>query len=110
MQHKKRDIQPAPTQDSEALRHSIPKIPDSPTTRHAVALKPTPPDDLWQQIDVALAVVAPSRPPNSFTRAEFQERKGLTESTAKRYLRTLCKAGKVKAVGVYNNRYYVLVK
>jgi len=93
MQHKKRDIQPPAPQDGEAV-------------------KPEPPDDLWNQIEAALVVAerTKNKPSGSFTAAELADHKGLTRSQAARRIAKLLVSGKVKKCGVSNGTYYVLVK
>jgi len=75
------------------------------------APKPQPPADLWEQIDAALADVAPSKPPGSFSALEFQQRMGIaSRDTAYRKLRKLMDAGKVRRMGAGSQQYYELVK
>jgi len=66
--------------------------------------------DLWAQLDEALSQVAPTRPPDSFTRLEFQQRLSIGEDKATKLLLKLQRAGKVRKEGGGANCYYVMVK
>jgi Fic family protein len=61
------------------------------------AVKPTPPDDLWDKLDALQEHFA--RPIGTFTLNEYQQRFGLKPSTAGRRLKELLKLGKVERVG-----------
>jgi hypothetical protein len=74
-------------------------------------MKPEPPEDLWEQLDAAVNALENKRPINSFTRAEFQERRGgISASAATRLLGILQKSGKIRKEGMGNSFYYVLVE
>jgi predicted HTH transcriptional regulator len=64
--------------------------------------------DLWQQLDAALGTE--ERPVNSFTRDEFQKRRNVSDSHARRLLKRLVDRGKIKMLGSGSHTYYVLVK
>ena len=58
-------------------------------------MKPTPPKDLWEKMDAALAEIRPEPGPNWFTMVQFQERYGLKRFCARSRLNDLDKAGKL---------------
>ena len=62
--------------------------------------KPQPPEGLWESFDVARVRAVASRPPDSFTTAEYEVKYGLPHSTAKEQLRKLCKVGVLKRVEI----------
>jgi len=70
--------------------------------------KPQPPADLWQQLDEALG--SEERPSDSFTRDEFQKHRNISDSHARRLLKKLTNAGKIKMQGSGSHTYYVMVK
>ena len=64
-----------------------------------MADRPTPPADLWENLDAArIEAVANQRPPDSFSTLEYETKYGLPHSTAKEQLRKLCAAGVLKRV------------
>ena len=68
-------------------------------------------DDLWDQLDAALAEVSPiARPEGSFTRKEFQTRRNLSDSYSSKLLSRLVDEGKLTRHGNGCNTYYVLVR
>lgn len=78
-------------------------------------VKPEPPADMWSRLDaeVKAHVQARHHPPNNgFTRAEFQQRYHVgSESSARRHLAKLMRAGKVKKVGYVGvTVYYVMAE
>lgn len=77
---------------------------------NATALKPQPPDDLWDQLDAAIAEVAPARPKESFTTKELAAREHINIKSAERLIRRLLDAGRLCKHGGGNKTYYVLVK
>ena len=69
-------------------------------------------ESLWEKLDAAIAEVdiPASRPPGSFTSAEFREKRGLSEDCAARKILKLLRAGKIVKKGAGNKTYYELVK
>jgi predicted HTH transcriptional regulator len=68
-------------------------------------------DELWQQLDAALAEVSPPvRPEGSFTRKEFQARRNISDGHARKLLSRLVDKGKLTKHGNGSQTYYVLVK
>jgi hypothetical protein len=79
------------------------------TIRSRVVVKPTPPADLWTQLDALLPNNVNARPENSFTSDEFAKRKGLSDHRSQAVLKSLTEEGKLTRVRFSNRYYYSLV-
>lgn len=68
----------------------------------------TIPESMWDEIDAAAD--AAIRPANSFTRAELQQRKGLTRHQAESVLASLITKGVITKHGSGNKVWYQVVR
>ena len=71
--------------------------------------KPTPPSDLWEQLDAAKKEIVPVRPPDCFTVQDYRTRYNVPRATAQDQLQKLCASGKVERIVLGRHVFYKMV-
>jgi hypothetical protein len=77
-----------------------------------VSVKPEPPDDLWEKLARAEEELrkGPSRPPVTFTSAEYAAKMGISHQDACKRLSRLRAVGKVRLHGASAHSYWSLAE